>query len=191
MAKILIVGRSATGKDTLAQILHDKYNMTFVKSHTSRPARFEGEDTHVFVSFEEAQELVKSAVTWTVIDGNYYFAMRQSVEDNDAYIIDPRGLFELVKNMPDTDFQVVYISADKNRRKEASLGRVKNENRENESKVFDSRIAAEDGQFSEFEEMIEKRSGFPENVVCVQSFVNDYAPETLEKAAAEIVAMNK
>ena len=191
MAKILIVGRSATGKDTLAQILHDKYNMTFVKSHTSRPARFDGEDTHVFVTYAEAEELVKEAVTWTVIDGNYYFAMKESVEDNDAYIIDPRGLFELVKNMPDTDFHVVYISADKTRRREASLGRVQDEQKEKESKVFESRIAAEDGQFSEFEKMIEKGSGFPENVVCVQNFINDYEPETLERAAAEIVAANE
>ena len=184
--KLLVVGRSACGKDTLAAILQNRYNMTFVKSHSTRPPRFEGEDTHVFVSPEEGRRLLPDAVTWTEINGKLYFAMRETVEANDAYIIDPKGLFELVKNMPDTVFAVAYLTADPAARKQASLGRVPEEEREAESKVFDARIKAEDAQFRDFELMLETGEGLPPNVGWSSIYKNDYTPDGLEKAAEDI-----
>ena len=55
--KLLIVGRTATGKDTLREALEKHANMTFVKSYATRPRRFENEDTHIFITKNEQKEL--------------------------------------------------------------------------------------------------------------------------------------
>ena len=63
--KVLIVGRTASGKDTLREALERKYGWKFVKSYTTRKKRFEAEDTHVVVSQKHADNVRnKVAVTF-------------------------------------------------------------------------------------------------------------------------------
>lgn len=53
--KTLIVARTSRGKDYLRKLLETSYNWKFVKSHTTRKPRYEGEDTYIFISREEAK----------------------------------------------------------------------------------------------------------------------------------------
>lgn len=186
--KLLVIGRTATGKDTLAAEMA-KLGLSFVKSYTTRPKRSEDEDTHIFVSDSEADVLWDEAAATTVINELRYFATKAQVEENDAYIIDPRGMYELLENMPGTDFAIVYLRADKSESRKRALGRVSDERREDEAKVFDSRYASEDAQFCEFEGKIEQGpDAFPANIVAVHVYENDFTPGVLSDAAADIVA---
>ena len=53
----LFVGRSASGKTTVANMLVEKYGYKQVESYTTRLPRFDGETGHIFVSEEEFRNL--------------------------------------------------------------------------------------------------------------------------------------
>ena len=47
---ILLVGRSGSGKSTVADILSRQYGRYILLSYTTRPKRFEQEEGHIFVN---------------------------------------------------------------------------------------------------------------------------------------------
>lgn len=111
--KFLIVGRTASGKDTLREVLEQKYGWTFVKSYTTRQKRSPNEDTHVFVSKEYADSVSDKVAVTHFDNGNgldEYFATREQVEAADAYIVDPNGFRQVVNSMGhEVTFVLVYV----------------------------------------------------------------------------------
>lgn len=146
--KILIIGRSGSGKDTLAMTLTKKYHMTQLKSTTTRPRRYEGEDTHVFVTEEEAEQMT-DRVAETTINGYQYFATKQQLEECDIYVIDPRGLECLCENAPDVPLSIVYVYANNEVRRIRAIQRA--DDVKEAARIFDKRHADEDQMFSDFE----------------------------------------
>ena len=68
--KILIVGRTSSGKDSLQDLLVKNYGWSFVKSMTTRPKRHPDEHGHIFISKEEAAAIPQhEKAAWTVING--------------------------------------------------------------------------------------------------------------------------
>ena len=53
----LIVGRSGSGKTTIAEELERKYGLKSIQSYTTRPKRSDNETGHIFVSDEEFDKL--------------------------------------------------------------------------------------------------------------------------------------
>lgn len=88
---LLITGKSGVGKDTIADYLCDSFGYTKVKSYTTRQPRYEGEDTHIFVSKEEFDAL-KDKIAYTNRDDIEYCATQAQVDNADIYIIDPPGI---------------------------------------------------------------------------------------------------
>lgn len=150
MSKLIIIGRSGSGKDTVANILA-KDGMKQLLSVTTRPKRSANENTHVFVSEEEAKQMT-SRIAETVINGYQYFATRQQFDECDIYVIDPIGLRSLCNRCPDVDLNVIYIYADQDIRKERAIQRA--EDKKKEAEVFEKRTKSEDAQFSEFENAV-------------------------------------
>ena len=120
MKKVLIIGRSGSGKDALAIALTNKYGMKQLCSTTTRPKRYENENTHIFVSEEEAN-LMTERVAETFINGYQYFATKQQYIDCDAYVIDPYGMKRLCENTPEIPCIVVYVNVDREIRKERAM----------------------------------------------------------------------
>lgn len=149
--KILIIGRSGSGKSTLANYLTEKYGLKQLESYATRPMRVKNEKGHRFITPEEAKNFT-DRVAETVINGYEYFATRQQVDECDVYVIDPKGLIELCKRMPDTTFYVAYLSASNNCRMKAATSRA--DDPEEEEEIFKKRNASEDDQFSEFENFL-------------------------------------
>ena len=179
--KFLIVGRTATGKDTLASILTYKYKWSFVKSMTTRPKRYETEDTHVFISEEDANAVsLDDKVAHTEINGYQYFATKEQVQESDAYIIDPKGVKVLLEKMPEENFLIVYIRpVDRDIQKLNGINRV--DNVEQESKVFEKRYNAEDEQFTEFENLLDTYQIYKyKNVKDAIQHVNNYDMDSME-----------
>lgn len=179
--KFLIVGRTATGKDTLASILTYKYGWKFVKSMTTRPKRYEEEDTHVFISEEEANKIsLEDRVAYTVINDYQYFATKKQVEESDAYIIDPYGVHVLLNKMPDEYFYIVYIRPyNYQTQREKAISR--SDATEKEEKIFESRHMSEDEQFSEFEHLLDSYQIYKyKNVKDAIQYVNIYNIDSTE-----------
>lgn len=155
--KIIIVGRSGSGKDTLARILQELFGYLQLLSYTTRPRRTPTEATHEFRTKEEAA-LLTDRVAETVINGYEYFATRQQFEECDIYLIDPNGLDSLCKNAPDIPLYVVYVEASQDTRLRRAKGRAADP--DEAEKIFYSRQADEDAQFSAFEELLKDKRAF-------------------------------
>lgn len=151
--KVLIVGRTATGKDYLANELKSR-GMTLLKSHTTRPKRSDDEDTHTFITNEEYDAIDKrTVVAHTEINGNKYFATKDDVLNCDVYIIDVNGLRQISESMPDTPVIVVYMTANEEERKKRFIKRSGLD--ENKAlKEYEERTESENAQFSEFEKIL-------------------------------------
>lgn len=188
---ILIIGKSASGKDTVATRL-EELGLTSVISHTTRPRR-SADDRHVFVSEAEADVLWPDAVATTTINGYRYFATRDDVLSADIYVIDPAGLYELTENMPDTDFMVCYLDADEGKRRDMAIARA--DDKEAAARIFDARNADESPMFDDFKgRMLEDRTGLtdhlPPNIKVSVIFRNDYTPEALDGIVSTIYGMH-
>ena len=95
---ILLIGKSGTGKSTLAKELKDRYGLKELVSYTDRPMR-EGEcqfKGHIFISPSEMDSMLKDfedkIIAKTVFDGYRYFALQEQVDNSDIYVIDIDGV---------------------------------------------------------------------------------------------------
>lgn len=150
--KIIIMGRSGCGKDTLAYCLTKNHGLKQLISTTTRPPRYTGETAHVFVSEEEANAMTER-VAETVINGYQYFATKDQFDECDIYVIDPNGLHYLCERASDTDLCVVYVNASTKVRRKRAIDRA--EDKEEAAKIFDKRHDDENAMFSAFEALIE------------------------------------
>ena len=184
--KYLIVGRTASGKDTLREILEKEYGWKFVKSYATRPKRNEDEDTHIFISQDEADAIPDEDKAAATKIGDYeYFATKEQIDEADGYIIDPKGLAKLRKNMPNTLFTVVNIRpANDEDRMDMAIKR--SDDPEEEVKVLQARIDAEQEQFDEFDSAVADGTISYDNVMTILTFENDYKKSRIEKLAHDL-----
>ena len=107
---ILLVGKSGSGKTTIAKHLEDNYDMKMLDSYTTRPPRNEGEIGHEFVDVE-FYENAKDIVAYTFFDGNHYWASQQQCEEADIYVVDPDGvdMFEMNFDKSKRRYVIVYL----------------------------------------------------------------------------------
>lgn len=92
----LFVGRSASGKTTIADILEQKYNHKQVYSYTTRPPRHEGEIGHNFVSEEEFDNLGE-LVAYTEYNGYKYGTTAEQLNKCSIYVVDVPGVETLLQ----------------------------------------------------------------------------------------------
>jgi guanylate kinase len=180
----LIVGRTGSGKNHLAKLLEQR-GLKEVKSYSSRPKRYDGEDGHIFISPEEVDQYEEKAAYTKIGDYEYFTTMKQ-INESDVYIIDPNGIKELVKNMPETTFHIVYVYADEMSRKLHAVNRADNKLKEED--VFNKRNKAEDEQFTEFEKTFgrlpeEDNPFMAENITCCYKYDNTYDEDNAEMYA--------
>lgn len=144
----LIVGRTASGKDWYVK----KHGLKAVKSRTTRPKRSKEDDSHIFVSQEEANSIDDSLkIAQTFINGYEYYVLKEDLEGKDAYIIDPNGIEYLLNKVPDLDYEIIYVKAKYETRKQRYL------NRSNATlEEFLLREDSERQQFDDFEEKLVK-----------------------------------
>lgn len=105
----LVLGKSGSGKDTLVDILCDRYNYKRVISYTTRPKRNE-QDKHIFINKEDVQKYKENIVAYTIFKNHQYFCTKQQIEEAQLYIVDWAGINYLKRKMPDSKFKVIYIN---------------------------------------------------------------------------------
>ena len=107
----LFVGKSASGKTTIANLLENRYGMVQVSSFTTRLPRYDGEIGHRFISDEEFDNLGKLAA-YTEYNGYRYGTTFEVLDECDIYVIDPPGVEALLKNMDEYDRPICMIYFD-------------------------------------------------------------------------------
>lgn len=150
-----IMGRTCSGKTTLAKAVAEAFNMKIVRSYTTRPIRKdENEHTsdHIFISDEDVKIFKGKMVTYTEINGYKYFVTKDIIMNSDLYVIDPDGYHMLAEYVKRKNLKIelvpIYIEidiADQERRYIA---------RGNTRKEFWDRYISETEQFDKFEEGI-------------------------------------
>lgn len=143
----LIVGESASGKDSLANMLCENLGLKKVVSYTTRPRRIgESEDSHVFISKDEVEQYRDDMIAYTEINSNFYFATRQQIMDSNLYLIDPTGSNHLRALMKDDNirFVTIYINTPPEIRRERAMMRG------DLPIIYQSRAEDEEYQFSYF-----------------------------------------
>ena len=92
----LFVGKSASGKTTIANMLEaDGY--TQVNSYTTRSPRYKGETGHTFVSEEEYDKL-ENIIASTLYNGYRYCTTLEQLQKVDLYVVDIEGVRTLMEN---------------------------------------------------------------------------------------------
>lgn len=143
----LIIGESASGKDSLANLLEqDGYKV--LKSYTTRLPRPNEGNTHIFIRPEEVEKYRDSFIAYTKIGSYEYFATLDQLKESDIYIIDPEGYRFLKEKIPSIKIIPIYINVNESTRYNRALKRV-NYN-EKQKKETEDRFIAEYKQFLDF-----------------------------------------
>lgn len=102
----IFVGKSASGKTTVANALEEKHNLSQLQSYTTRPKRYENETGHTFISDEEFDKL-ENIVAYTEYNGFRYGATKEQVDAIDIYVLDVPGVETLLKQY--NTYRPIYI----------------------------------------------------------------------------------
>lgn len=107
----LFVGRSSSGKTTIANMLAERHGYKQVESYTTRKPRFDGEPGHVFVTEEEFKNLGELAA-YTYYNNNHYGTTFGQLNECDIYVVDIPGVETLLHNMKDNDRSICILYFD-------------------------------------------------------------------------------
>ena len=94
----LFVGRSASGKTTIANMLAEKHGYKQVESYTTRKPRFDGETGHIFVNEDEFKGLGELAA-YTYYNYNHYGTTFDQLDKSDIYVVDIPGVESLLQKL--------------------------------------------------------------------------------------------
>lgn len=142
---ICLMGKTASGKDSLANKLCERTGLRQVISYTTRERRVNEGDTHIFISEEEYQALEASGqiAAFTQIGPYKYCCTINQLYENDVYVIDPVGVQHLRElNLPNLRLVTVYVNTPDDVRKNRALNQ-----RGDDRLVFAKRDMAERDQF--------------------------------------------
>jgi guanylate kinase len=144
---LLIIGRTASGKDSLVNKLCEHTGLQAVISYTTRPRRENEGDTHIFTTKAayEQRKADGNIAAYTEIAGNLYWTTVDQLYMNDIYIIDYDGMKTLkALNLPNLRLVSIYINVPDKIREERALN-YRKDNKE----VFRIRNFSETRQFRE------------------------------------------
>jgi len=108
---LLFVGKSASGKTSIATLLEIK-GFKQVESYTTRSPRYVGERGHIFITETEFKNLGELAA-YTYYNNHHYGTTFQQLEECSIYVIDPPGVETLLKKMPSNyrPIRIIYFDA--------------------------------------------------------------------------------
>ena len=142
---LCLMGRTASGKDTLANKLCERTGLKQIISYTTRERRVNEGNTHIFISDAEYQALEDSGriAAFTQIGPYKYCCTIDQLYDNDVYVIDPEGVNHLRElNLPNLRLVTIFVNVPDDIRKDRALNK-----RRDDRLAFAKRDMAERDQF--------------------------------------------
>ena len=146
--KFLFIGRTASGKSSIAKAVCEKMGIIQVVSYTTRPMRKSeknGSD-HIFITDAEVAQYENDIAAYTEINGYKYFTTYDVIDKSDIYVIDPIGVDNLkIKCGDQYEFVEIYI------RTPQKIAEQRAKLRGDKLKDFKQRWVAENQQFTDYE----------------------------------------
>ena len=142
-----IIGRTGSGKSTVARIFEEEFGKKQVRSYTTRPMR-PGEkksSDHIFITPEEVRDYISDAAAYTKIGAYEYFTTYAVLDKSDTYVIDPIGVANLRTRVKDRPIYEIYVTAGN-----ATLTK-RLVDRQDGTSVVEKRREAEKAQFDAYE----------------------------------------
>lgn len=96
------MGKSASGKSTIANLLEKRHGFKQVYSYCTRKPRYEGEIGHIFVGEEEFKQLGELAA-YTFYHQCHYGTTFEQLDESSIYVIDVPGVKSLLKKLGDRE----------------------------------------------------------------------------------------
>lgn len=137
---IVLLGASATGKDTVAKHISEKYNIPIAVSYTTRPMR-SNETQGVEYYFISDEEMDKKFKEGEVIEHTSYYIQSEDVSyryanvveefekgDYTLTILNPHGLYQFNKSQYKDNLVSIMLNCDDRVRLVRSLNRDENVN---------------------------------------------------------------
>ena len=115
---IVLVGKTCSGKTTVANILQEYYNFKRIKTYTTRPPRTNEGDEYHFVSEEEFERMKADncffeTTQYEVASGNIwkYGTAKEDLYADCCIIMNPDGVKKVRKLLPDEyNVKIVYLN---------------------------------------------------------------------------------
>ena len=108
-----VLGRTGSGKSTVTKEATKQLNMSVLRSYSTRQYLRQGEtkenSDHILISPDEVEKYRNDMIAYTDRVGYCNFATKQQLLDNDFYIINPTGYYELKLKTKDVDIELVTI----------------------------------------------------------------------------------
>lgn len=142
---LCVLGKTASGKDSLANKLCERTGLKQIISYTTRPRRVNEGNTHIFVDESDYEQMYQDGViaAFTQIGQYKYWTTIDQLEDADVYIIDYTGIKTLRElNLPNIKLVSVYINVPDDIREDRALNK-----RKDDKTKFRTRDIAERSQF--------------------------------------------
>lgn len=142
---LCVLGKTASGKDSLVNKLCERTGLKQVISYTTRPRRVNEGNTHIFVDESDYEQMYQDGViaAFTQIGQYKYWTTIDQLEDADVYIIDYTGIKILRElNLPNIRLVSVYINVPDDIREDRALNK-----RKDDRSKFRTRDIAERSQF--------------------------------------------
>lgn len=141
-----IMAESCAGKDTIVDKLCERTKCRKLISYTTRSRRKNEENTHIFVTEEEFQQMLnqEQVAAYTEINNCKYWCTIEQLYSSEIYEIDPYGVNVLKSlNLPNLRIVTVYINVPEDIRKERAMKRG------DDVVTYKSRCFSERNQFRE------------------------------------------
>ena len=141
-----IVGRTASGKDSITDKLCENLQCEKVLSYATRPKRTGEGNTHIFINKEDVHQYKSQLAAYTKIGEYEYFTTFDQLCDPKIkfYIIDPVGVQFLKSVFKYRPIYVIYVNID------SAIAFKRGMERGDDKNAYLVRAASEDMQFSEF-----------------------------------------
>ena len=144
---LLILGKTASGKDTLVNKLCERTGLKQLISYTTRERRVNEGETHFFVSDTDYEQMQNEGKVAAFTQMDYYkcWSTIDQLYDADCYIIDYIGYKKLKElNLPNLRLVTVFVNTPDNIREDRALNK-----RNDDKNKFRTRSFSESGQFRE------------------------------------------
>lgn len=107
----LFLGKSSSGKSTIADMMESKYGYNQVWSYTTRPMRTDNEKYHTFVSESDFNNLGE-LVAYSYYNNHHYGTTVEQLDKCDIYVVDVPGIQSLLqKYKTERPLCIIYFDA--------------------------------------------------------------------------------
>lgn len=178
---IILLGESGAGKTTIAEYLK-KYGYINIPTYTTRPPRFKGEEGHIFINIDSADNIVslenstdRKLIYITYFANNWYWAYEDQISDYARSVIafNPTETKNFKEYVKDRKVIVIYIKTDRKECVNRMKKRALNVNLTNDELKHDieRRVILEDNEYSSFscDYVIDATKGITQTIINLEN----------------------